>query len=108
LSDGDIIEVMPGRSNGRRSRGWASVGVAIYAIFLLTSQFEHHDLLCELKTPQHCTACTSSVVGSDPTAPAALGAWQLADAGSAVSSQVLAADVLLSVRSTGRSPPAVC
>src|SRR5882672_8077706 len=67
-----------------RWRRLAMTGLALYAIFLLTSQFEHHDLLCELKTPLHCTACTSSVVGSDPTAPAALGAWQLADAGSAV------------------------
>jgi cytochrome c oxidase subunit 3 len=40
------------------------VGVAIYALFLLTTQFEHHDLLCHLKTPQHCTSCTSSQLGS--------------------------------------------
>jgi hypothetical protein len=87
-------------------RGWVFTSVAIYAAFLLTSEFLHHDLECELKTPQHCTACTSSVVGADPAAPPVLGAWQPTDAGSAVSLDVLAVDVLLAVRSTGRSPPA--
>jgi hypothetical protein len=92
--------------HGRRSRGWAFAGLAMYALFLLTSQLEHHDLLCEIKTPQHCTSCTSSVVGSDPSACSTLSAWQLADAGRVDALQILAADVLLVVRSTGRSPPA--
>ena len=96
---------MSGLLNRRRSRGWAYAGIALYSIFLLTSQFEHHDLLCELKTPQHCTACTSSVLGTDPTGPTLPGARQLADAGRTVSRQILATDLLLAVRSTGRSPP---
>ena len=45
----------------RRSQVHAVLGVAIYALFLVTAPFEHHDLLCHLKTPSHCTACTSSV-----------------------------------------------
>jgi hypothetical protein len=97
---------MLGRWTDRRARFLGFAGLALYAVFLVASPFEHHDLLCELKTPQHCTSCTSSVVGADPHAPAVSGAWHLTDAGRAVSLQVLALDTLLVVRSTGRSPPA--
>jgi hypothetical protein len=80
--------------------------MAIYALFLIASPFEHHDLSCELKTPQHCTSCTSTQLGSDPQTLLAPGVWHLADAGRAVASLQLAEDTLLVVRSTGRSPPA--
>jgi hypothetical protein len=90
----------------RRRRAWTVAGVAIYALFLLTAQFEHHDLLCHVKTPQHCTSCSSSLVGSDPSTPTVTGASQLRDAGSATSFHILPESTLLIVRSTGRSPPA--
>jgi len=90
-----------GRSRDHR----AFFSVAFYALFLLTSQFEHHDLLCHLRTPQHCTACTSSIVGAGADALSAPGAAHLTDVGRAVSFQVLAGGVLLPVRTTGRSPP---
>ena len=102
-----IIEMMSPRGNDLHSRRLALVGLAIYAVFLVASPFEHHDLLCHLKTPQHCTSCSSSQLGSDPHTPLILGAWHLADAGRAVSFQFLAEGTLLAVRSTGRSPPAV-
>ncbi len=79
--------------------------MAIYAVFLVASPFEHHDLLCELRTPQHCTSCTSAQLGSDLQTPLNPGAWHMADAGRAVAVPQLAADTLLVVRSTGRSPP---
>lgn len=91
----------------RRWRTRAVIGVALYAAFLLVAQFEHHDLVCHLKTPQHCTSCASSVLGSDPHTPAMFGMWQLADAGRASAFQLLPADTLLVARSTGRSPPPV-
>lgn len=80
--------------------------MAIYAVFLVASPFEHHDLLCELRTPQHCTSCASSQLGSDTQVALAPGAAQLADAGRAASFIMLAEGTLLVVRSTGRSPPA--
>jgi hypothetical protein len=80
-------------------------GLALYAIFLVTSQFEHHDLLCELKTPLHCTACTSSVVGSNPASPAIVGAWTLTDVGRADAVDVTTTSALLALGTTGRSPP---
>jgi len=89
----------------RRLSGRAA-GLAFYALFLLAGQFEHHDLLCHLRTPQHCTACSASVLGSDPNTHVAPGATPLSDAGCAVSIQLPAPGVLLAVRTTGRSPPA--
>jgi len=95
-----------GRLRGRRVRTGALAGLAFYALFLLVAQFGHHDLLCHLKTPQHCTACSASVLGSDPDTHATPGAAPLADAGRAVSIQLPSDGVLLAPRTTGRSPPA--
>ena len=94
------------RGNARLSRRLALVGMAIYAAFLVASPFEHHDLSCELKTPQHCTSCSSTQLGSDTQIALTPGAAQLADAGSAVSFVRLDTGTLLTVRTTGRSPPA--
>jgi hypothetical protein len=80
--------------------------MAIYAVFLVASPFEHHDLLCELRTPQHCTSCTSAQLGSDTPVALTPGAAQLADAGRAASFVVLDEGTRLVVRSSGRSPPA--
>jgi hypothetical protein len=91
-----------GRSRDRR----AFFSVAFYAFFLFTTQFEHHDLLCHLRTPQHCTACTSSIVGSGNAELSTPGAAHLDDAGTPFCFQSLIAGVLLPARTTGRSPPA--
>ena len=39
---------MTRRGSTRLSRRLALVGMAIYALFLVASPFEHHDLSCEL------------------------------------------------------------
>jgi hypothetical protein len=80
--------------------------MAVYVLFLLASPFEHHDLLCHLKTPQHCTSCSGSQLGSDPHLLLPPSSWELTDAGSAFAFHLLANDALLAIRSTGRSPPA--
>ena len=89
-----------------RLRWLAVAGLALYTIFVCVAPFEHHDLSCELKTPQHCTACTSSIVSSNPDTPAIADASFLVDAGQAISTDVRLESLLLSDRSTGRSPPA--
>jgi hypothetical protein len=94
------------RTNLERRR-LAFIWLAVYAIFLAATPFEHHDLLCELKTPLHCTACASSVVGSDPARSAIVGAWTLTDLGSAIAVDFTTHGILLPVRSSGRSPPTV-
>lgn len=87
------------------NRRLVNAGALVYAVFLLVVPFEHHDLICHLKTPQHCTACASSVLGSNPEQRVGVGAAALSDAGSAVAVQTTGEGVLLSVRLTGRSPP---
>jgi hypothetical protein len=83
------------------------VGVALYAAVLISSPFEHHDLICHLKTPQHCMSCASSQLGSDPHPLPVPGASRLTDVGSATIFEQLAEGALLAAVSTGRSPPAV-
>ena len=90
-----------------RRRRMIVVAALAYAIVLVAASFEHHDLICHLKHPDHCTACSTNVLGSDPRMPAADDVAQLADAGRAVSVEILSESILLAVRSTGRSPPAV-
>ena len=84
---------------------WRLIGVALYALFLIVAPFEHHDLWCEAKTPQHCTSCASSQLGSNPHATTVPSVWHLTDAGRAESPQILDHGVLLVVSTPGRSPP---
>ena len=84
----------------------AVAGLALYVAFLLVAPFEHHDLSCELKTPQHCTACSASVPGADPHDEVIPSLWHFVHAGDAAPADVTADSVLLAVRTTGRSPPA--
>ena len=96
---------MHGRLSDRGSRLLALAGMLVYALFLVTVQFEHHDLICHVKHPAHCPACSSSVLGSDPDAPTTLGAWTLPEAGRALIFHTNPDSALLPVKSTGRSPP---
>jgi hypothetical protein len=81
------------------------LGVALYAAVLVVAPFTHHDLVCHFKNPQHCTACTSNQLGTDPAALRAPRFRPLVDAGRAVQIHALAEGVLLAADSTGRSPP---
>jgi hypothetical protein len=98
---------MTGKTGGHRWDRLAPAAVALYAVFLAVAPFEHHDLFCHIKTPQHCTSCASSPLSVDPHAPEALDELRLADAGRAVAVQLLAESAILPVSSSGRSPPAL-
>ena len=91
------------RTHHRSLLRW--IGVALYATVLVLASFGHHDLVCHLKNPQHCTACAASQLGTDPATLATPSTWPLADAGRPVSFQSLAEGVLLAHSTTGRSPP---
>src|SRR6185295_11553046 len=94
--------VRPGDPGLRRL---ALIGVTLHLVFLMTAQFEHHDLLCHLKTPLHCTSCASSPLSPHPHAPAIVGACYLSDMGRAFAFLLESESVVLPVRSLGRSPP---
>ena len=101
-----IATGMTVRSGSRRYRQLAYLALALFSVFLLTSELEHHDIACHLKTPQHCTACAQSQLGSDPHTPASVAQTVLADAGYALPDAVLLSGTVLPTRSSGRSPPA--
>ncbi len=88
-----------------RARLLIVAGLALYAIVLIGSPFEHHDLVCHLKTPQHCTSCASSQLGSDVLPLVPPGTSHLHDAGSATTLDQILEGTLLVLRTTGRSPP---
>jgi hypothetical protein len=89
-----------------RWRRLAVAAVALYAMFLATTPFEHHDLLCHLKTPLHCTSCASSPLSVNPHTPAVLERTRLADAGRAIAVEIACEGAVLPEASSGRSPPA--
>ena len=88
-----------------RARLLTIVGLAVYAAVLISSPFEHHELICHLKTPQHCMSCASSQLGSDPHPLPVPGASRLTDAGFAQTPEQHAEEALLASASSGRSPP---
>ena len=90
----------------RRLRRYVHAALVLFAVFLITGEFEHHDIACHLKTPQHCSACASSPLGADPSRPSTLDRIVLADAGHAVAAAVVLTGTVLPSRASGRSPPA--
>jgi hypothetical protein len=96
---------MRGEVRLRRYQRYAFFGAALYVFVLLASPFEHHELACRDPNPLHCPSCASHQLGSDPQPVIAPGACHLTDAGQAVSILVVPQSVILSVRTTGRSPP---
>jgi hypothetical protein len=101
-----IATGMKGRLASSRLRRLARLALALFTVFLMTEQLEHHDIVCHLKTPQHCTACAASPLGADPESPAVIDRVVLADAGHAVLASVRLTGTVLPARSSGRSPPA--
>ena len=90
-----------------RWRRLAALAFALYTIFLVTAEFEHHDLACHFKTPQHCTSCNASPLSATPNAPMALVACRLADAGRTFSAETILEGSDPIAPWSGRSPPAL-
>jgi hypothetical protein len=97
---------MTGRLLSGRLRRFSVVALGLFAVFLATAELEHHDLICHLKTPQHCTACASSPLGPDPHSLTIAPPDVLGDAGRALCAPVSLSGTVLPARSSGRSPPA--
>jgi hypothetical protein len=98
-----MMDFVRGRS--QRPRGWILAGAVVYALLLMANPVLHDDLVCHLKSPTHCSACTASpsasrVEGTGPILPV------LADAGLV---EPCAPSVVLAPSAPtlpGRSPPA--
>ena len=98
---------MTGTFTPRRWWRLKVLGVALHIAVLLTAPFEHHDILCHLKTPLHCTACASSPLSSQPSSLAVPDLTHLTDAGQAVLVVTPASSAVFVAESNGRSPPAL-
>jgi hypothetical protein len=96
---------MVGRSSWLRRLKILSVG--LHLLFVMSAPFEHHDLVCHLKQPFHCTSCLASPLSSSPKAVHVVGSWTLTEAGRANETVPSRKGIVLTVRSTGRSPPPV-
>ena len=96
---------MSSRQQGYASRVLTFVGLTLYAICLVVTPLEHHDIVCHLKTPLHCTACVSSHVGTDPQALQQPGTSTLAEAGQLQVEPPSAERRQVVRRPIGRSPP---
>jgi hypothetical protein len=92
-----------------RHSGWLSrlklLSVALHLLFVVSAPFEHHDLLCHLKQPLHCTSCVSSPLSQSPKTYHDVGVGTLAYAGQAVETVFTSKGIVPALRSTGRSPP---
>jgi hypothetical protein len=97
---------MSGRLEPRRRSFLSYAGIALYAAVVIVSSFQHHDLICHLKSPQHCNACTSNQPGTGAHSPSLGSAYGLTDAGRPHVAAPVGRRLLLTVRSSGRSPPA--
>jgi hypothetical protein len=82
------------------------LGIVLHAAVLAAAPFEHHDLACHLKTPQHCSSCTSSPVGASASTAPAPAVGSLVESGSAVAFDAVPESAVLVPRTSGRSPPA--
>ena len=81
------------------------LGLVLHVAVLAAAPFEHHDLACHLKTPQHCSSCAFSPVGTSASAEPAPATGHLVDAGSAVSLRPVPIRIVDTPCITGRSPP---
>jgi hypothetical protein len=100
-----MMEEMDSLTRGQPLGRIALLAVLLHLLVFVIAPFEHHDLLCHLKTPQHCTACASNPVGTDSRSFFAPGEVRLADAGRTIAPQVVLQGALLAVQTSGRSPP---
>jgi hypothetical protein len=89
----------------RPLRRFALLGLVLHTLSVAAAPFGHHDLICHLKTPQHCTSCTSSPVGSSANLHSTAGAAVLHDTGAAAPVIPVADSALLVVSTNGRAPP---
>lgn len=91
--------------SGVGSRAAAVFILGLYACILLGAPFLHHDLLCHLRSRLHCTSYTSNQFAPRVESGDQLAQWRLPEAGQPGTPRVVPRDTLLTVRTTGRSPP---
>jgi hypothetical protein len=81
--------------------------LAVYVFAAVCLPLGHHDVICHLKSPTHCTTCAVASSGETPADTRPLDNFSLPDAGQATlaSAERRHAEPLRA--SSGRSPPSL-
>jgi hypothetical protein len=79
--------------------------VAVYIAALATLPLAHHDLVCHLKSSNHCGVCHVGTSADDASQRVVLAHKDLADAGRAWDAPRSFGDGCALLQSSGRSPP---
>jgi hypothetical protein len=90
---------------GRGGGFFAKALLTIYIVGAALLPLSHHDVICHVKSPTHCTTCLTSVSGEATPHTASFDVWALADAGCATMSERGALRSAHLSSPTGRAPP---
>jgi hypothetical protein len=92
----------------RRGGGFlAKVVLTIYVVSIALLPLSHHDVICHLKSPNHCTTCLTTLSGEATPHAASIGVWTMADAGRADVTERGSAQSAVLTAASGRAPPAI-
>jgi hypothetical protein len=79
--------------------------LAVLVSVAVLAPFHHHDLVCHLQSPTHCTTCLTSSAAEDPADLDAVSRSPLVAIGLVAAGLDLSPDAALAGESSGRSPP---
>ena len=94
-------------SCSRATGSLAKVLLTIYIVGAALLPLSHHDVVCHIKSPNHCTTCLTSLSGEATPHSASLDVWAMADAGRAAPIERGALRSAHFSSPTGRAPPAI-
>jgi len=92
---------------GRGGGSLAKVLLTVYIVSVALLPLSHHDVICHLKSPTHCTTCLTSLSGEAAPHTVPLDVWRMTDAGRAMMSERGGVPSVNVSSSSGRAPPAL-
>jgi hypothetical protein len=91
-----------GRCGGFLAKALLTIYIASAALLPLS----HHDIVCHLKSPNHCTTCLTTGSGEAAPDAASLDVWTMADVGRATTIERDPVQSAYVSSACGRAPPA--
>ena len=79
--------------------------LAVFVSVAVLSPSLHHDIVCHLQSPTHCTTCLISSAAEDPSTLESLSGSPLVVIGAVTAGREIALDTGLPRELPGRSPP---
>jgi hypothetical protein len=84
---------------------FSSVLLAVFVAAAALSPLLHHDVVCHIQSPTHCTTCLSGCAAEGPSQPDSPSGSPLVAMGSVVVDPDLVRAAVLPGELAGRSPP---